>query len=92
MLLGMYKNFDELEDSITLDELEALLTEVREREFRAQKFAAALKGIDLDGESEEYEDAEDRMELIKARVDARLNGEDPEEAEFGFFGIDFETE
>jgi ribosomal protein L12E/L44/L45/RPP1/RPP2 len=55
-LLGHYKNFDELEETMTLPELMATIGAVYEREKRNHRFVAALKGIDIDENSEEETD------------------------------------
>lgn len=89
MLLGIYKNIEELEDNLCLAEVEAILTVAREKEHRQQVFAAALKGIDLD---ENNSAGEEHFEIVKARAEARLAGTDAESAEFEFFGLDLETE
>jgi hypothetical protein len=89
MLLGIWKNVAELEECLSLPELEAMLKASREQENRRNKFAAALKGINLD---EEEEDVNMRQEIVQRRVEARLNGEDPDAAEWGAYGIAFETD
>lgn len=83
---------EEIENTLTLSEIELIVTSMRDRDYRLQKFQAALKGIDLDENNSEKEDAEDRFEIIKARAEARSKGVDPEVAEMDFFGIDIETE
>lgn len=93
MLLGIYKNIEELEESISLDELEAILTAHQEQQYTNRKFAAALKGINLDDEVKDEQ--EDRFEIIRARAEARLAGKSEQElekSEYEFFGIDLETE
>jgi hypothetical protein len=65
-LLGIWKDFDELESSISMFELTALLEAKREQEYNDKKFTAALKGIDLDEETGRKE--EDPWEAMKARV------------------------
>lgn len=89
MLLGIWKNIAELEAELSLPELEAMLKAYREQENRRNKFAAALKGIDLD---EEEDDVNMRKEILDRRVQARLAGEDPDAAEWGAYGITFETD
>lgn len=88
MLLGIYKNIEELEDSICLEEVEAILTAYHQRQYDDRRFAAGLKGVDLDEISNE--ESESDFETIKARAEARLAGRSTEEAEFGLFGIDVE--
>jgi hypothetical protein len=89
MLLGIWKNIEELEDALSLPEVEAMLHAMRERENRANRFAAALKGINLD---EEEDDANLRKEIMERRVQARLNGQDPDVAEWQAYGIAVESD
>lgn len=63
-----------MEEEISLPELQALLRAVRDKERRQQKFAAALKGIDLDEDPQN-----DKFEEVKQRVNKRLRGENPDE-------------
>ena len=68
-LLGRWRDFQELEESLSLPELTAVLSSIREKEQREQKFQAALQGVDLDAGSKE--DAAMAFERVKAEV---LNG------------------
>lgn len=87
MLLGIWKSVEELEENITLEELEKILDASREKQHQANKFAAALKGINLD----EDNNAKDRFDEVSRRAEARLSGKSTEELEFASFGIDFDT-
>ena len=49
--MGHWKNYDELESSLTVEELQATLESMRQRENRQHRFHAALQGIDLDDAS-----------------------------------------
>lgn len=87
LLIGTWKNIEELEQTITLEELEAIISASRDKEYRAQKFAAALKGIDIDeGENE----AQKRFEEAKRRAEAKMTGKSEEAIEFEALGLDFE--
>jgi len=46
-LLGHWKNFQELEDNLSLEELQATLDAIRKKEEREREFLAALNGVDL---------------------------------------------
>lgn len=70
--IGAWKSTRELEEEITLEELYMIITKAREMEAGRQKFAAALKGIDVD------EGQETEFDKIKARADAVLMGKDPD--------------
>lgn len=71
-LLGIWKNYDELESSICLAELMAILEQKREMDYQDKKFAASLKGIDLDDATGKKD--EDPWEAMKARVAAKTSG------------------
>jgi hypothetical protein len=55
-LLGHWKNFDELESSLSIDELNALLKASRDKEEREMKFFAAINGVELDENQETPQD------------------------------------
>lgn len=65
--LGIWRNFDEIEENLTLDELNEILKAVRDKEHREFKFFAALKGIDLDDGDEETETIADVQRRVRAR-------------------------
>jgi len=45
--LGIWKNYDELEDNLSIDELLSTLNASRKKERESQKFFAAIQGINL---------------------------------------------
>lgn len=63
-LLGIWKDFDDLESSLSMPEITALLTTKRDKDFEDKKFSAAIQGVELGGGKEE----EDPWEAMKARV------------------------
>lgn len=71
-VLGIWKNYDELESSICLAELMSILEQKREMDYQDKKFTASLKGVDLDEASGAKE--EDPWEAMQARVEAKLSG------------------
>lgn len=71
-LLGIWKDYEELEKSLSLAELFATLESKRESDYQDKKFTASLKGIDLDEASGKAQ--EDPWEAMKARVAAKLSG------------------
>lgn len=75
LLPGTWKSLDDLESNLTSAELSELITTARNEEYKRMKFAAALKGIDLD---EGQRNAE--FEKVQARAEARLYGEGAGEA------------
>jgi hypothetical protein len=71
-ILGIWKNFDELESSISMPELMSILESRRELDYNEKKFLAAMQGVDLDEASGKKE--EDPWEAMKARVAAQTTG------------------
>lgn len=63
--LGIWKNYDELEMSLSMPELMAILSSKRELDYEEKKFLAAMQGVDLE-QSEERGQKE--WENLKARV------------------------
>jgi hypothetical protein len=103
-LLGIWRNYDELENSLCLEELMKLLSTIRELDYEEKKFLAALKGIDLDEQSGKNADkkrGQQEWEDLKARVfsggqtgDANdvlsLQGANASKAGFGIgMGLDY---
>lgn len=66
-LLGIWKNFDELEKSICVEELMQILSITRELDYEEKRFMAALQGIDLD-EKQGEQRGQKEWEDLKARV------------------------
>lgn len=88
--MGIWKSFDELEESISLDELNMIIKKKREREYNEMKFAAGLKGIDLD--KDEESPVQKRIEETKRRAAVRLKGEEEvQRAEFADLGFGYQT-
>jgi hypothetical protein len=71
-ILGMWKNYDELESNISMPEIMAILESRRELDYNEKKFLAAMQGVDLDEASGKQE--EDPWEAMKARVESKISG------------------
>ncbi len=71
-LLGIWKDYDELESSLSMQELSAILDAKRDADYQEKKFLAAIQGVDLDAQSGKKE--EDPWEAMKARVASKLSG------------------
>jgi hypothetical protein len=83
----MFKNFDDLEAHLTRQEVVKLLEKARENKYDDQRFAASLKGIDLD------EGRETEFDEIKRRAEAKAMGITEEQYELsGHFNIIVEDE
>lgn len=63
-LLGAWKSFDELELSISMPELIAIIEKTRELDYVEKKFLAAMQGVDLD----KHSGKQDEWEKMKAKV------------------------
>ena len=88
--LGNWKNFNEMEDSISLEELIHLLDASREKENRFRKFYAAFKGVDLENQTNE----EEVSDFAKTRMaaDAAMAGMSEEQYVFTMIGIDVDID
>jgi len=65
-LLGIWKDYEELETSLSMPELVATLESKRDLDYQEKKFFAAIQGVDLDEQTGNK--AEDPWEAMKARV------------------------
>jgi hypothetical protein len=66
-LLGIWKDYQELELSLSMPELMATLEVSRELDYSEKKFLAAIQGVDLDSGSQESR-GQQEWENMKARV------------------------
>lgn len=89
-LLGHWRNYEELEESLSMPELLQTLKSMQEKEHNQRKFAASLKGIQIDDEAEEkkgptFEDVKRKALGITASGDdvISLQGSFAREAGFG---------
>jgi hypothetical protein len=65
-LLGIWKDYEELEKSLSMPELVATLESKRDLDYQEKKFLAAMQGVDLDEQTGNKQ--EDPWEAMKARV------------------------
>lgn len=63
-LLGIWKDYEELELSLSMPELIITLSSKRELDYEEKKFLAAIQGVDLDSKSGK----QNEWEAMKARV------------------------
>jgi hypothetical protein len=78
-LLGHWKDYEELEESISMPELTATLKAMYKVEGRKNKFLAAMQGVDLDAENTSSDSTEkpSTFQEIQARAISKLtNNED----------------
>jgi hypothetical protein len=98
-LIGIWKDYDQLESSMSMQELTATLKIKRELDYSDKKFAAAMQGVDLDknsGSGNEWEDMKARVFSKGATGDGNdilaLQGMNAEKAGFGIgMGLDYEV-
>jgi hypothetical protein len=104
-LLGIWKNYEELELSISIQELMSIISNKRDLDYQERKFFAAIQGIDLDGGASEdgKERGQKEWEDLKARVFSRGQTQDsndvlalqgPNAQKYGFgigMGLDYQT-
>ena len=98
-LLGNWKNFDDLETSLSMAEMSEILNSKRELDYEEKKFFAAIQGVDLDQESgrgqKEWEDMKARVFSRGKATDSNdilaLQGINAKQAGFGIgMGLDYE--
>jgi hypothetical protein len=97
-LLGIWKDYEELETSLSMPEMLATLEIKRELDYSEKKFLAAIQGVDLDKQSNKS----NAWEEMKARVFSKgkaenskdvlaLQGINAQKAGFGIgMGLDYE--
>ena len=72
-MLGIWKNYDELEMSLSMPELTETLKYKRELEHNERKFLAAIQGVDIDKDKTE----DNAWERMKAKVFSGGKSTDP---------------
>lgn len=99
-LLGIWKDYEDLESSLSMPELISTLEAKRELSYSEKKFHAAIQGIDLDKQTGKSE--ANAWERLKAKHFSRGKSEDPnditslqgynaQKAGFGIgMGLDYE--
>jgi len=74
-LLGIWKDYEQLELSMSIPELAATLESKRDLDYQEKKFLAAIQGVDLDGQSGAAEP--NAWEKLKAKVFSNNGTNDP---------------
>jgi hypothetical protein len=102
-LLGIWKDYKELEESLSLSEIMAIISSKRELDYQEKKFFAAIQGVDLD-EASDSDRGQKEWENMKARVFSggatsdsndvlSLQGQNAKKAGFGIgMGLDYSDE
>lgn len=88
-LLGTWKSYDELEENLSLPELNATLEAIRESDYQNKRFQAGLQGVDLDAESGTGSKAEEIKKRGQERALKEMQGYTQEQvthSEFTEFG------
>jgi hypothetical protein len=73
-LLGIYKDYEELESSLSLQELLAIINMRRDLDYEEKKFLASIQGIDIEKNNKKTVDP---WEAMKARVFSKGQTQDP---------------
>jgi hypothetical protein len=105
-VLGNWKNYDELESSMSLPEILLTVEKIRDLDYNEKRFLAAMQGVDLDeqtGGSPSRQKEIDPWEAMQARVASNGATSDPNDilsyqgqraAKHGFgigMGLDYEN-
>lgn len=99
--LGIWKNYDDLESSISMPELMAIISGRRELDYEEKKFLAAIQGVDIekneDRGQKEWEDLKARVFSGGKAKDSKdilaLQGQNAVKAGFGIgMGLDYSDE
>jgi hypothetical protein len=100
-LLGIWKDYGELEDSLSLSEIMAIISSKRDLDYQEKKFFAAIQGVDLE-DSNDSDRGQKEWENLKARVFSggatndsndvlALQGQNAKKVGFGIgMGLDYE--
>jgi hypothetical protein len=96
-LLGIWKDYEELEDSMSMPEILATLGAKRDLDYQEKKFLAAMQGVDLDkqaGKANEWEEMKARVFSNNGTKDPKdvlaLQGQNAAKAGFGIgMGLDY---
>lgn len=100
-MLGKWKNFEELEESLCMMELTEILGTKRDLDYEEKKFMAAIQGVDLEENSDrgqkEWEDMKARVFSGGKATDSNdvlaLQGETARQLGFGIgYGLDYSDE
>lgn len=65
-LLGIWKDYEDLETSLSMPEMIATLNSKRDADYNEKRFLAAIQGVDLDKQTGKSD--EDAWEKMKAKV------------------------
>lgn len=84
---GDWKSLQEMEDTLTLEELYLIVDAQHRAEHRHNKFMAAIQGVDIDEGKQD-----DAFEKVKQKAAADLAGKSEEEYVLGMIGIEIEDD
>lgn len=74
-LTGIWKNYEEMEISISMPELTSILDIKRELDYNEKKFFAAIQGVDLDKQTGKAD--QNAWEKLKAKVFSKGKTDNP---------------
>lgn len=84
MQLGIWKSVEELEDSVSIDELHRFYVMKQKEDYENKRFLAAIQGVKMDPYQDPDEGKEvSDFEALKRRADAKrrliLQGKNPDD-------------
>ena len=88
--VGAWKCVDELEEYLTIDEVNRHIAAIRKRSNHERRFLAGLKGINLDDAGESEQDQ--RREEVRIRAEAKRRGMSEDSFSLSEFGIKVEED
>lgn len=74
-LTGIWRNYEEMEESISMPELTSILETKRELDYSDKKFYAAMQGVDLDKQTGRSD--QNAWEKLKAKVFSKGKTDNP---------------
>lgn len=98
-LLGIWKDYEELETSLSMPELSSILSAKREADYNEKKFLAAIQGVDLEASTtnpqKDWEDMKARVFSNGSTGDSNdilsMQGANAQRSGFGIgMGLDYE--
>lgn len=94
-VLGIWKNYKEMEESISMPELMTTLSTKRDLDYQEKKFLAAIQGVDIDDDKKEDAWEEMKKRILYKGKDSNditnLRGKKAIAAGFGIgMGLDYE--
>ena len=72
-MAGHWKNFDELESNLSIQELNEIINAIRKKDYEDKKFFAAIQGVDIDNAGEKSDISDLKNSSIASQEGFGLN-------------------